>query len=429
MHRLVGRNARKWGLMMGLSLPGLLCGQAVKVEHWSGGKSGAVTLSFDDSLPGHWSHASPILQEAGLRGTFFVITDTVDWDGARAAASLGHEIASHSTADATLKDDAAAADKMAASHEAIESEIGTVLPGYQCHTIAWPYGARRLDVINDPANPEWFIAARGAGNTLLAANSVNAADTTLWWKYGQGDKGMDHFYVIGDALMTTGTSLTTYENQLDLVESTGGWTVFTYHGIETGGYQNISAAAFTQQAAAVAARDNLWVAPFGDVVRYIRQRDAATVTVIENTGQRIELTVTDDLDDSLYHLPLSFSMDLPAGWSGVTANQNGTAIDARLSDGRLHFNAVPDQGPVVLENAASPLVTPEVSASQTATGLIALQWQSQSGVLYTIESSQNLTTWDPLETLTDMEGDGQRWTRELDWNGQKTFFRIVLTHP
>ena len=223
-------------LQCGILLPVPLSAQTIETANWQGNKAGAVSLTFDDSLPGHWSHADPIMTAAGVRGTFFVITGSVDWDGARAAALNGHEIGSHSTVNATLQNDANGGLKLQQSHDAIETQIRSTISGYQCHSIAWPYGYRREDLINDPVYNPLYLSGRLAGKALLAANSYNAADVTIWWKYGLGDFGDMHYFVREDALMTSGTSLATFEAQLDLVEIQKAWTAFTYHGIETGGY-------------------------------------------------------------------------------------------------------------------------------------------------------------------------------------------------
>jgi hypothetical protein len=318
--------------------------QVVSIEAWQGGKAGAVSMTFDDSLAGHWSYADPIMAANGVRGTFFVITGSTNWNSARTAALNGHEIGSHSTVDATLKNDVNADLKMQQSHDAIETEIGSVIADYQCHSIAWPYGFRRLDVVNDPNYKDLYVSARLAGS----GSTYNPKDTTTWWKYGEGTYGLDHYFVREDYLMLSSTTITQFESQLDTVESVEGWTAFTYHGIETGGYQNISAANFTAQVEALAARKDttLWVAPYGEVARYIRQRDNASASLVSNDGSTVTLSLTDTLDDTVFNLPLTLSFPAPAGWTSVTASQNGSAIPVSLREGTVYVDAVPDAGSI-----------------------------------------------------------------------------------
>lgn len=40
--------------------------------HWPGGRSCAVSLTYDDALPIHHEYVGPRLEAHGLRGTFFL---------------------------------------------------------------------------------------------------------------------------------------------------------------------------------------------------------------------------------------------------------------------------------------------------------------------------------------------------------------------
>jgi peptidoglycan/xylan/chitin deacetylase (PgdA/CDA1 family) len=425
---------RYWYASASLSLiigSGLLNGQTVEIADWQNNATGAVSMTFDDSLPGHWSHADPIMAAAGVRGTFFVITGSVDWDGARAAALNGHEIGSHSTVDATLQNDVNAALKMQQSHDAIETEIGSAIPGYQCHTIAWPYGFRRLDVVNDATYHPLYLSARNAGNALLASNSYNSADTTAWWKFGEGTYGVDHYYVIGDALMLTDTSLATFDSQLDLVETQNAWTVFTYHGIETGGYQNIPAANFTAQVDALAGRrDRLYIAPYGEVVRYIRQRDDATASLVSNDGSTITLSLTDSLDDAIYNIPMTLILAAPAGWTDISAFQDGLAIEAWIADGNILLNAVPDAGSITIEEAAGQEVAIPVLDILPLTGSsVQLSWDSVSGQQYEVKQSTTIEGWTSLDPAVIVSGDGTRKEETVPFASPRQFYKLDVTVP
>lgn len=406
-------------------------GQAVTIADWQGNKAGAISLTFDDSLGGHWTHAAPIMTAAGIRGTFAVITNSVDWDGARAAALDGHEIGSHSTDGNALDvlDFATAATRMQQSHDAIETQIGAAIPGYQCHVIAWPFGKRRLDVVNDPAYKDLYVSARNAGNSLLASNSYNSADTTTWWKYGEGTYGLDHFFVVGDASMTTTTSLVTFNSQLDLVTTQKAWTVFLYHGIETGGYQNISATDFTDQMNALAARtDDLYIAPYGEVARYIRQRDDASASVTSNDGTTLILSLTDSLDDSVFNIPLTLLLDAPSGWTTVDAVQGGSPVEAAVVDGQIVLNAVPDAGPIsITEGAAPEIVVPHLGITPASPSTVFLSWDTVAGQQYEVEQSNDLSGWSSLDPAVIIEGTGSVHEEEVPLPGSPHFYKLSVT--
>jgi peptidoglycan/xylan/chitin deacetylase (PgdA/CDA1 family) len=408
-------------------------GQTVTIADWQGNKSGAISLTFDDSPANHWTNAAPILTDKGLRGTFAVITNSVDWDGARAAAQSGHEIGSHSTDGNALDvlDFATAAARMQQSHDAVETEIGAAIDGYQCHVIAWPFGKRRLDVVNDPAYKDLYVSARNAGNSLLAENSYNEADTTAWWKYGEGTCGLDHYFVIGDALMNSGISLTIFNNQLDLVETQGAWTVFTYHSVVDSGASGLSVnkSDFTNQAAALSARsDSLYIAPYGEVARYVRQRDDASASVTSNDGTTLVLSLTDTLDDSIYNVPLTLLVDAPAGWETVEASQGGEQLQAAIVDGTIIVDAVPDAGPVTITGSSPPaLITPTVTITPLTQSTLQLSWDTQSDLQYEVRASDDLSTWDPLDPAIIVNGTGAIHNQEVPYPGTTRFYRLSVS--
>ncbi len=83
-----------------LLIPGLAGGWAQQAQsRWPGGAACAVSLTYDDGLDVHLDHAMPDLEQAHLRGTFYVPGHSEslrrrmpEW---RAAAERGHELGNH----------------------------------------------------------------------------------------------------------------------------------------------------------------------------------------------------------------------------------------------------------------------------------------------------------------------------------------------
>jgi peptidoglycan-N-acetylglucosamine deacetylase len=69
------------------------------VSPWPDGCEGAVSLTFDDGMKSQLDLAVPMLQEAGLRGTFYVNPRGDDWRERlapwREVALAGHEVGNH----------------------------------------------------------------------------------------------------------------------------------------------------------------------------------------------------------------------------------------------------------------------------------------------------------------------------------------------
>ena len=66
---------------------------------WPEGATGVVSLSYDDGLTNHLEVVAPVLEVAGLRGTFYahIMSDEFQKDqaGWRALAARGHEVGNH----------------------------------------------------------------------------------------------------------------------------------------------------------------------------------------------------------------------------------------------------------------------------------------------------------------------------------------------
>ena len=96
-----------------------------------------------------------------------------------------------------------------------------------------------------------------------------------------------------------------------------------------------------------------WVAPFSDVARYIKERDAATIHELANKPGAITLQVTDKLDNAVYIYPITIRRALPKHWASATVMQNGKKVEARMSKKvalkYITFDIVPDNGNVILK--------------------------------------------------------------------------------
>ena len=64
----------------------------------------------------------------------------------------------------------------------------------------------------------------------------------------------------------------------------------------------------------------MWIATFGDVTKYMREREAAN---IQNNvaGGKIIVTLNHSLDKSMYYLPLTLKTYVSANWKKATIRQ------------------------------------------------------------------------------------------------------------
>lgn len=95
-----------------------------------------------------------------------------------------------------------------------------------------------------------------------------------------------------------------------------------------------------------------WVSTFGDVVRYIKERDSASVMETSAQDTSITFQVTDMLPDSIYSYPITLRRALPDGWVSATVAQNHLPVESRVLEidavKYVQFDVVPDGGEVVI---------------------------------------------------------------------------------
>lgn len=177
-----------------------------------------VSISFDDFPLSAYSHGAPILEERGVRGTYYVATGlagmtTPHWTVASDAETIdlhrrGHEIGLHShghRAAATMRPAAFAAD-LAANR----ARLRRLLPDLRKETYAYPYGLCGL------------MQKRHLATTVRASRSVQAGINT-----GR----MDLDFIKAVEISARIIDAERLDRWLDQVEAARGWLVFFTHDV------------------------------------------------------------------------------------------------------------------------------------------------------------------------------------------------------
>jgi peptidoglycan/xylan/chitin deacetylase (PgdA/CDA1 family) len=318
-----------------LSAPVFVLSQTIdpnyEVATWRGFTEAAITYTFDDNCPNQYSVAIPMFNEFGFAGTFFpVIEWAPQWKDFQAAAELGHEIGSHTVSHPRLNelDLAVQEEELKNSKDTIESNIS----GQNCLTLAYPYCVPS----NDSLTRVYYFAARHCQGQIVKSTPSD-------------------FYNISSIICGEAGSIKTATNFITNFEAAAkkaGWSVYLIHGIDgDGGYSSLTSTELRGSLEFLDEnRDRFWVSTFGNVVRYIRERNTISVTETESGSDTISLEVTDALDDSIYHHPVTLRRRLPDRWGDATVVQAGTDVDYRRvmisPEYFIQFDAVPDAGTV-----------------------------------------------------------------------------------
>jgi len=103
-------------------------------------------------------------------------------------------------------------------------------------------------------------------------------------------------------------------------------------------------------------KDQIWVDLFRNVACYGMERDTAKLRITKNAAEGIRLTLSDDMDDSLFAYPLTVKVRLPDAWKAVAATQGGRPVEATVVEHEgacfALVKAVPDRGLIGLSPRA-----------------------------------------------------------------------------
>ena len=130
------------------------------------------------------------------------------------------------------------------------------------------------------------------------------------------------------------------------------WLVLVFHGIEGIGWEPTPAQKLEEYFKYIQSKENdIWVATFGDVARYVRERMNAKIKTHEG-NDAITVTLTHTLNPEMYDLPLTLKTYVSPGWKQVTVKQdNKTQQVATAKDSKgsyVLYQATPNKGIITI---------------------------------------------------------------------------------
>lgn len=318
---------------------------------WKHDAIGALSITIDDNTkPDHhwWLEMGDTY---GLRVSWMVITSHIGdpfsgpWDDYRKLVARGHDVQSHSVT--AMHPDRPAWKGVEAEFTGSKKAIEENIPGVRCLTYAYPGGGKeRTQTSKEEMTAlaaKYYIGARGGPG-------INAADTIDYHRISS-ISGKINF---GDAKFAT-------MDMKHILEKSGnprtaplyrGWYVCHFHLVKPDDKAQL------QKPFAIVAEKtgsgDLWMGLFREVCLYVRERDTAKLAVEETKPGRITFVVTDSVADDPFDFPLTVKVRLDASWKSAKATQNAKEVPVKLIGHQgtpfALVDAVPDRGPVILEN-------------------------------------------------------------------------------
>lgn len=319
----------------------------VSVATWQEDKKGAVSFTFDDGLQGAFEHGAAELEAAGLKGTFYIFTDTsTTYDGELASTSLvrtykdlGHEIGSHTANHSNLGFLSETGDT-----DSIEEVLSVSLQllnerfDQQTTSMSIPFGSFRYETLGYIAR--YFYSAR---SSQFGFNLATPYD----------------YYALKSWPIISTTYPDFVDNLLATAESYGTYLPLMYHDMvdepfdEEADIYNYRRELFRETVQDALSRD-LWIDTNERIYKYIRERNALKITQLYLTGEGSLFFVADDeLADSVFNVELTLKVHLPDHWldDTVTIEAGGSQILMETIQGPdgafVYYNHLPNQNQLV----------------------------------------------------------------------------------
>ncbi len=330
-----------------------------EIAPWFRFHRAACSLTFDDGTLDQYLVAFPALEERGLKATFFVVTGPraaevwhdqgadrrlFGWDQAREMARAGHEIGSHSASHRDLSlPGAPIAAELAGSLALLARELRQ----QAAVALAWPFWRSVAD------------AKAAAARAYLGARSGTAFAEAYVERGVPPATPRDLYDVNSFAALASATD-EEWAAAAGYVLWRRGWLVADFHGVDDGsidrealGWEALPLERFRRTLDWLDAQD-LWIAPFGRVVRYIRERDRARLVRDREEEALVAVRLLDGLDNRVYDQALSVRIPLPPGWSDARVVQDGVEMPSAVGGGVLEFDARPNGTSVRIERVRKP---------------------------------------------------------------------------
>ena len=282
-----------------------------------------------DFKPGY-QPCDEVLQEKGLT-----------WDDLRLDAAKGYEIASHSITHASMPglDSVNIWYELEKSKEEIRRQMG------ESYTFSAevPYGYENARVMK--------IAYKiyPALRNRMPEPWLKEIDRSSEQTPGTTDKD----YIQWQRGATTKTPLPLMKSWVDTaVYKNNTWLVLVFHGVDGLGYEALPHTLLDTYFQYIKSKeDKLWVATFGDVARYMRERENIKLAD-DITGSKIVIRLRYTLNKSVYHLPLTFKTYVSPVWKRVQVQQGQhIQLVKAAKDERgtyILYQARPDEATVIL---------------------------------------------------------------------------------
>lgn len=271
------------------------------------------------------------------------VEDTTSWAQYRSYSAQGHEIASHTVTHPRL----AALDEANLLYELEQSKADLLkfIGPESTFSAEGPYGTENERVMEYAHKiypslrnrmPEEWLEEINRGSKMTPGES---SKEYVQWQRGPVTRiDINQMKAWVDTVMN-------HDNT---------WLVLVFHGIENLGWEPKTRPELVEYFSYMKANEqNLWIATFRDVTKYLRERKATKITTsVKN--DIITINLSSGLDPELYSVPLTLKTYIPSDWSTsrITQGDQNQKLEIQKDEKGSYvvYDVKPGSGKLKLDN-------------------------------------------------------------------------------
>jgi peptidoglycan/xylan/chitin deacetylase (PgdA/CDA1 family) len=341
------------------------------VTTWSDNRQSAFSFSFDDGFISQYDHAKNILNQNDFPATYFILppflTDTLPgiwrygtWqmflemyfeDDELASHSLNHPDLTQLPVGDTLSPNTIHYELYHSKKMINEKTLST-----NCITFAYPFGEHNNLV--DSLTSLYYESSREVGD-IINQSSIAGKE---WFKLKSYQVEFD---MPRDSLENDLDELNEFITWIDNSIQNGTWGILLAHEVvpfieidsllAQGAYHPIANEWLILLCDWLKDKSDeykIWIETIGSITKYIKERESHNYHIISKSNFKIEIELSDTLNDELYNYPLTAFIAVPDQWDFVLVEQNNEiqVLESFYADSMqlVLTNVIPDGGIIKL---------------------------------------------------------------------------------
>ena len=325
-----------WVIVVGTSIllvGGIPAQSEPYIAMYKGGRSAAISFTFDDGFRSQVENAREIIEPLGIRGTLFLIPhfmdgetkreSTITFEEAEELLLYGHEVGTHGSIGAKLQD---------ASKEEVRSNVNR----------GW--GLLRDNLGVKP------ISYAAPGGSKVVKRFPDVVEEKHYFIRSEKYLPQSDWIAYGNTRSREWSDEKT-RIKIEGLRENGGWGLGVIHAIVEGWAPFKSKDEFRTHCEWVKAQEDwLWIAPLSEVGRYAFEREAAKLEIISIEEGKLVFRVTHNLEPrEIFNMPLTVVIpEVKAERVRALGRTHGESLPSKSQEGRLLVEAPVDGREVIV---------------------------------------------------------------------------------